>query len=303
MTVTRTFTLLDGGLSTALDARGVDLRHELWTAGVLLGDPDVLIDAHADFVRAGADVLITASYQAGLDELARATGSRTEARRLLASTTSRARAAFERARVAGGQVAASLGPYGALLADGSEYSGRYEATWGKVRSTQGARLAVLAETEPDWLAIETVPTRVEADLVLEELLAHEHVRAWVSFTCRDGERTWGGDAIEEAVALAASSPQVAAVGVNCTAPHLVEELLVRARSVTELPLVAYPNHGRQWDGAANEWVGEGPAAMDWERLVPRWRAAGAQLIGGCCGIGPDEIGRLAGLRRELDADG
>lgn len=296
------FTVLDGGLSTALAARGVDLDHELWTAGVLLGDPDVLIDAHADFVRAGADVLITASYQAGIEQLTRAAGTRADALRLIAATTARARAAFERAGRPGGQVAASLGPYGALLADGSEYSGSYEASWHQVRATQAARLAVLAETGPDWLAVETVPTRVEADMVLEELLDHPHLRAWVAFTCRDAERTWGGDPIEKAIELASSSPQVAAVGVNCTAPHHVDELLERARSVTDTPLVVYPNHGRTWDAAHNEWSGDGPERMDWEAWVPRWMAHGAVLIGGCCGVGPAEIARLAGLRDELEQD-
>jgi homocysteine S-methyltransferase len=297
------FVVLDGGLSTELERLGVVCDSELWTAGAVVTDPDAVVDAHAAFAGAGARVLISASYQAGVDELERACGDRRSARRLLAKTTRLARDGYERAGLPAGRVAASLGPYGALRADGSEYSGRYEAPWSEVRRVQRERLAVLAESEPDWIAIETVPTRVEADLVLEELLGHPEATAWVSFTCRDSESTWGGDPIDEAIALAASSPQVVAVGVNCTAPQHVTELLQRAAEVTRLPLVVYANRGGTWDATSGTWSESSTnVPVDWERLVPGWVAAGARLIGGCCGVGSDEIGRLAGLRAELAVD-
>lgn len=293
-------TVLDGGLSTALEELGADLRHDLWTARLLLEDPDLLIEAHQRFVQAGARVLISASYQAGLDRLTYELGSPAAARQTLASTTHLAREAFGRAGVEGGRVAASLGPYGALLADGSEYSGAYDVPWREVRRIQRDRLDVLVETEPDWIAIETVPTRAEADTTLEALLDAPQARAWVAFTCRDGERTWGGDPIEEAVALAASSPQVVAVGVNCTDPRFVAELLERASSVTHLPLVAYPNHGRSWDPATGTWVGVAHR-LAWDEWVPAWFDVGARLVGGCCGVGPDQLARMAEVASELSS--
>jgi homocysteine S-methyltransferase len=291
-------TVLDGGLSTALELLGADLHHDLWTARLLLDQSELLVQAHRSFVRVGAQVLITASYQAGLDRLTHLLGSLAEARRVMGSTTALARRAFDESEVTDGLVAASLGPYGALLADGSEYSGRYDATWREVYRTQRDRLDVLVESEPDWVAIETVPTRAEADTTLEALLEFPTARAWVSFTCRDSERTWGGDPIEEAVALVGSSPQVVAVGVNCTDPRHVDELLDRASAVTSLPLVAYPNHGRAWDAAQRGWVGA-EGRLDWEAMVPSWVERGARLIGGCCGVGPDDIGRLAEVVAQL----
>jgi homocysteine S-methyltransferase len=291
-------TVLDGGLSSALEQLGVDLRHDLWTARLLLEEPELLVEAHARFARAGAEVLITASYQAGLDRLTYEVGSLAEARSVLASTTSLAREAFVRVGVEGGRVAASLGPYGALLADGSEYSGDYGVPWRDVRRTQRDRLEVLVETEPDWIAIETVPTRAEADTSLEALLDFPQARAWVAFTCRNGEHTWGGDPIEEAAVLAASSPQVVAVGVNCTDPRYVEVLLDRISSVTSLPLVAYPNHGRAWDATTGTWVGV-TRRLAWDEWLPAWFDQGARLVGGCCGVGPDQLAPLAEVAAEV----
>ena len=247
--------LLDGGLSTALEELGADLNDPLWTARVLRDDPDLVLAAHRSFVAAGAEIVISASYQAPDELLA-------ESVRI--------------ARYAGVPVAASVGPYGAVLGGGQEYSGDYEVPEG----WHERRLALLLSAAPDFVAIETQP-RVDEAVSIVRLL--EGIDCWVTFTCRDGERTWHGEPIEEAVSAVAAFEAVAAVGVNCTAPEYVDELLSRARSVTELPLVAYPNAGRRYDAATKTWSGAAkPPSF-----------AGAQLVGGCCGIGPSGIRALA----------
>ncbi len=293
------FTVLDGGLSTALELAGYDVGGPLWTARLVLDDPEAVVAAHEAYVAAGAEVLITASYQASVEGFVQA-GCRPEAARsALAGTTELARTAARRAGRAV-LVAASCGPFGAVLADGSEYHGTYATGWDEVRRFHRERLAVLADSAPDLVAVETIPTRAEAEIVLEELTAHPTLAAWVSWSCADTATTCGGDPFEQVVELATASPNVVAVGVNCTAPAHVEGLLRRARAVTGLPLVAYPNHGGRWDGSHDRW--QGPACgIDVERDLDRWLAAGARLVGGCCGIGPDQIASLAAAKRARTA--
>ena len=287
------FAVVDGGLSTALELLGHRPTGLLWTAQLVLDAPDVVIAAHRSFVEAGADIVISASYQASVAGFVEAGASASAARTALASTTELARRSGARA------VAASIGPFGASLGDGSEYHGVYAADWSTVRRFHRERLEVLADTGPDLFAIETIPGRVEAEIVLEELAAVTSAPAWVSFSCRDEAVTCAGDAFGDAVGAATASQQVVAVGLNCTDPRHVLALLAQAAAVTSLPLVAYPNHGRAWDAEHECWIGEGDG--DLAAWVPAWWRAGARLIGGCCGIGPDGVRALVAAREALAA--
>ena len=279
------FTLIDGGLSTVLEEMGEQPSGLLWTAAVLIDRPEVITAAHRRYVEAGADVIITSSYQASEPGFVAAGLSAADARRLLASTTAVARAAQPSV------VACSVGPFGAYLGDGSEYSGHYAATWAEVRAFHRARLQVLADTNPDLFAIETIPSLAEAEIVVEELRTLTDAPAWLTFTCADAVHTCSGDVF--AAAAAAVAPALTAVGVNCTAPGLVEPLL---KSVSgNLALVVYPNHGAVWDGDHKCWTGAS-GGVELPCLVPLWLAAGARLIGGCCGVGTEGIAALAEFR-------
>ena len=282
------FTLIDGGLSTVLEEMGEHPAGLLWTAAVLIDRPEVLTAAHRRYVEAGADVIITSSYQASEASFMASGLHAADARRLLASTTAVARAAQP------STVACSVGPFGACLGDGSEYSGRYAASWAEVRAFHRSRLEVLVDTAPDVFAIETIPSLAEAEIVVEELRTLTDAPAWLTFTCVDAAHTCSGDVFAEAVAVVA--PALAAVGVNCTAPGLVQPLL--ASVATDLPLVVYPNHGAIWDGDHKCWSGA-TGGVELPALVPSWLAAGARLIGGCCGVGTAGIAALADLRRAI----
>ncbi|MER5807512.1 homocysteine S-methyltransferase [Streptomyces sp. NPDC002033] len=265
--------LLDGGLSNQLTAQGNDLSGGLWTGRVLAGRPDQVEAAHTAYARAGAEVLITASYQVGHDPAL-----------LERSVTVADRAA--RAADHEVWVAASVGPYGAVLADGSEYRGRYGIGADALAAFHRPRIEALRGA--DVLALETVPDTEEAGALLR-VLAGTGARAWLSYTVADG-RTRAGQPLDEAFALAAAAPEVVAVGVNCCDPADVLPALRAAASVTAKPLLAYPNDGSVWDAATQTW--HPPAApVPWD--VPAWRAAGARLIGGCCRVGPDAIAALA----------
>lgn len=281
------FVVLDGGLSTALQELGEQPSGALWTAAALIDRPEVIVAAHRLYVEAGAEVIITSSYQASQAGFEAAGCTAAEARRLLASTTDVAR------RAGATVVASSVGPFGACRADGSEYHGRYGVSWDDVRQFHARRLDVLVDTGADMFAVETMPTAAEADIVVDELRRRTDAPAWVSFTCVDDHHTYGGDVFADAAAVVA--PAVTWVGVNCTAPQHVTGLLACAGG----PSVAYPNHGGTWDPVARQW-GTGAPVFEPARVV-EWVHAGARLAGGCCGVGSADIAALAELRAQWPA--
>jgi len=185
-------------------------------------------------------------------------------------------------------VAASVGPYGAFRADGSEYTGAYDLGLDGLLDFHRERMRLLLEAGPDLLACETIPSAVEARALARLLAELPGALAWVSFSCRDAARLCDGTPFVDAVRTVAAVPQVAAVGVNCTAPSHVESLLRAAAAVTDKPLVAYPNSGETYDAAARAWRGTSDP-LDWGERARAWRAAGARLVGGCCRTGPDHV--------------
>lgn len=284
-----TVLVADGGLATELEARGADLADPLWSARLLLDGPEEVAAVHAAFFAAGAQIATTASYQASFEGLAARGVDQPDAVTLLHRSVELARAAGGGAR--GHWVAASIGPYGAARADGSEYVGRYGLSVAELAAWHRPRLEVLAGAGADVLALETVPDIDEAE-ALAGLVREAQVPAWLSYTI-DGTATRAGQPLTDAFAVAAGVPQIVAVGVNCCAPEDVLPAIEIARRVTGKPAIAYPNSGERW--GAGGWVG--PARFSPE-LVPRWVAAGARIVGGCCRVRPADIAAMAALLRE-----
>ncbi|WP_425828213.1 homocysteine S-methyltransferase [Streptomyces fractus] len=284
--------VLDGGLSNQLEAAGHDLSDELWSARLLAEEPEAIVAAHRAYYEAGADVAITASYQATFEGFARRGVGRERAAELIASSVELAREAAREADVRRPLwVAASAGPYGAMLADGSEYRGRYGLTEEGLYAFHRPRLEVLAGAAPDAFALETVPDADEARALVRAVRGLG-VPAWLSYSV-DGTRTRAGQPLEEAFAVAADTEEIAAVGVNCCAPQDVEAAVRIAARVTGKPVVVYPNSGEEWDAEARAWAGRATFTPD---QVTAWRDAGARLIGGCCRVGP---GAVAGIGAAL----
>jgi homocysteine S-methyltransferase len=287
--------ILDGGLATELEARGHDLSDRLWSARLLLTDPGAIEETHLAYFRAGADVATTASYQASIEGFAAAGLDRDDALRLIALSVELAARARSRslAEDGGGRrllVAGSVGPYGAMLADGSEYRGDYDPGPVVLADFHRPRIEALIGAGADLLAFETIPTIREAE-VLVRLLDEYATPAWLSYSCRDAGSTSAGEPIEEAIAVGRHT-RVVAVGVNCTAPRHLPSLLAAARFVADGPLIAYPNGGDRWDPAVRRWVADVNGAYEPE-TVASWAALGAGWLGGCCGTGPAEISALA----------
>ncbi|MFG3348777.1 homocysteine S-methyltransferase [Streptomyces sp. NPDC048018] len=279
--------VLDGGLSNQLEAQGCDLSDALWSARLLADAPEQIEAAHAAYVRAGAQVLITSSYQATFEGFARRGTGREEAALLLSRSVELARAAGERSEREI-WVAASVGPYGAMLADGSEYRGRYGLSVAELERFHRPRVEVLAAARPDVLALETVPDADEAEALLRAVDGCG-VPVWLSYTI-DGRHTRAGQPLADAFGLAAGVDQVVAVGVNCCDPADVGPAAEIAAAVTGKPVVVYPNSGEYWDATARSWHGGATFAP---ATTTTWRTAGARLIGGCCRVGPAAIADLA----------
>jgi homocysteine S-methyltransferase len=288
--------VLDGGLATELERRGAELTDPLWSARQLVEGPDLIREVHLAYFAAGADVAVSASYQASVAGFAARGIGLQDAVRLMVLSVELAKEARDRfwndPRRPEGRawplVAASIGPYGASLADGSEYRGDYGISRQELADYHGPRLAAVMAARPDLLAIETIPSAEEAVLVLELLGPWPEIQAWVSFTCRDASRIGDGEPVADPLAAVAGHPQVAALGFNCVPPSLAEALLAGAARVTAKPLVIYPNSGERWDAGQRHWIpGEGP--FDFGAGARRWRERGARLIGGCCRTGPGTI--------------
>ena len=295
--------IIDGALATELERRGADIADPLWSAKVLMEAPDLIRAVHADYFAAGADVAITASYQATYAGFARRgidTAAATALMQLSVHLARDARDAFwaepvNRTGRLRPLVAASVGPYGAFLADGSEYRGDYGLSVAELMDFHRPRLAALMAAEPDLLACETIPCRKEAEALRQLLAEFPAMPAWLSFSCCDESHVCHGETFAECTTLAASSPQIVAVGVNCTPPRFIAPLLRHAAGVTDKPLLAYPNSGERWDAAAKCWV-EGSGADDFATAALLWHTAGARLIGGCCRTTPADIDAIrAGL--------
>jgi len=280
----------DGGLATELEARGNDLSGSLWSARLLMDAPGEIRDAHLAFFRAGAVIATSASYQASFGGFARLGVSRRDAVRLLRRSVGLARAA--RAELAGDGtarwVAASVGPYGAALADGSEYRGRYGLSVRELAAWHRPRLEVLAGAGPDVLALETVPDIDEAE-ALVTVISGLGIPAWLSYSIAGG-RTRAGQPLAEAFAVAAGLPEVVAVGVNCCAPADVLAAIAVAREVTGKPVIVYPNSGEDWDARRRAWTGPSRYSAGQPRS---WIAAGARIVGGCCRVRPADIALIA----------
>jgi len=298
------YLVVDGGLASELEHAGFDLGDRLWSARLLLEAPEAIAGVHRLYLEAGADCIISASYQATIQGFVACGASEpaaTDSIRRSVELAVRERDTFwsshdipqDRLRPL---VAASIGPYGAYLANGAEFTGDYDLDEAGLIDFHRRRWEILSATDADLLACETIPSLAEAR-ALARLLAETPSRyAWFSFSCRDGEHISDGTPIAGCVSELSETPGLAAIGVNCTAPRHVLSLVGTIRQVTDLPIVVYPNSGETWDADCKSWAGPtDPHAFAAAGRV--WHEAGAKLLGGCCRTRPEDIRRLREILR------
>jgi len=272
--------VIDGGLATQLEAQGCDINNPLWSASIITENPQAIVDAHRAYLDAGAEVIISASYQTvDPDLVAGAVNLAVQARDEFVTDNPAANVPL---------VAGSIGPYGAALSDGSEYTGDYGVSRAELLEFHRARVAQLDASAADVLACETIPSYEEA-IALRDLLADASSPAWISFSCRDSSCINDGTSIEEAVGLFRGHPSVRAVGVNCSSPQHIASLIQKIKAtLPDMPILVYPNSGEVFNASDKTWSGTATAS-DWVPAAQEWLAAGATLVGGCCRTGPEHI--------------
>src|SRR5882757_1541581 len=289
--------VLDGGLATELERAGCDLASPLWSGEVLRTQPEKVLAVHRSYLQAGADCLLTASYQLsamGFREIG-LTGD--DARRAIQHSVAlaeQARREFSEAEIAAGRkpqriwIAGSLGAYGAALHNGAEFHGNYNIGHAELVSFHAERIDAMRDTNADFLAFETVPSLAEAEAILEALSQHPDLAAYISFTCRDDAHTGHGEAIEQCARLLDCAPNIIAIGINCTAPRHILPLIQAIRAVAAKRIAVYPNSGETWVPETRGWTGTSDPCLFGD-LAATWRKAGADWIGGCCRTGPQHI--------------
>lgn len=296
--------ILDGAMATELEKHGCNLNDKLWSAKILMENPGMIYKVHMDYFLAGADCTITASYQASIEGFMNRGLSEDEAVDLIKSSARLALKARDdfwsnpqnRNNRPKPIVAGSIGPYGAYLANGSEYRGNYDLTKEKFMNFHRPRMKALIEAGVDILACETIPNISEAEAIADLLSEFPGTYAWISFSCKDEAHISNGEKIADCAKRLDKFEQVAAIGVNCTHPKYILSLIKEIKDNSTKPVIVYPNLGEVYDAHTKSW--SGAAAHIFRESAKKWYSAGAKLIGGCCRTGPAEIKAISEWARK-----
>lgn len=291
------YLVIDGAMGTELETRGCNLNDKLWSAKVLVENPHLIYEVHLDYFRVGADFVITSSYQASVAGFVRRGLSEQQAIDLIAKSVElakQARADYQREIDQPKQllIAGSVGPYATLLADGSEYRGDYQLPHEDFAAFHRPRITALIKAGIDFLCIETIPSFSEVKSQLLLLAEFPDQTAYFSFSLRDAEHLCDGTPLKNVVELVNAQSQVVAIGINCIALNKVSGALKMLKSLTDRPLLVYPNSGEQYDPVSKTWL----SRTDKQTLidyVDEWISIGAKMIGGCCRTGPQDIAQIA----------
>ena len=285
--------LLDGGLSNELEKQGCNLNDKLWSAKLLETNPEAIIQVHFAYLNSGAQCITTSSYQASIPGFMAIGYDRAKAETFILKSVQLAEEAIKRFTTSGFNgfkpfIAASIGPYGAYLSDGSEYRGNYGVSDEKLREFHLYRIRLLDRSSADFFACETIPSFQEAK-VLADILKKTKKSAWISFSCKDEHHLNDGTPIEECAAFLATHSNVFAIGANCTAPKYISGLIKSIKSQSDSKkIVVYPNSGEAYNAESKTWLGLSDPKLFLE-MAKEWVKLGADIIGGCCRIGPDHI--------------
>ncbi|PAY54418.1 homocysteine S-methyltransferase [Ligilactobacillus salivarius] len=288
--------VLDGAMSTPLERLGADTNNDLWTAKALIDNEELVYEVHKMYFEAGADLIITDTYQANVQAFEKVGYSEKEARNLIKKAVKiaqKARDDYENKTGKHNYIAGTIGPYGAYLANGSEYRGDYELSTKEYQQFHLPRIEELATTGVDILAIETQP-KLDEVLAILELLKEKYPqqKLYVSYTLSDDDTISDGTPLPRAIHALEDYLQVIAVGINCVKLELVEPALKNMKEITDKHLIVYPNSSAVYDPKSKTWS-QPKTSATFEELIPNWYEAGARIIGGCCTTGPKEIKTVA----------
>lgn len=291
--------IIDGAFGTELERKGYDINDTLWSAKFLMEKPEAIGEVHKDYLEAGSDCVTTASYQASFEGFMKRGLSEQEAKSLIQSSIKIAqniRDTFwedEKNRLERQKplVAASVGPYGAYLADGSEFKGNYGLSIEELIDFHRKRMQTLIEAKPDLLACETIPCLIEAKALCKLLEEFPDTYAWMSFSARDGKHINSGESVKKCAQFLETQKQIVAIGINCTAPQHIESLIDEIKAVSNKPIIVYPNGGSTYNALTKTWDGLSKSAT-YGKMAHSWYEKGARIIGGCCQTTPEDIAQI-----------
>jgi len=295
--------VIDGALGTELERKGYELNDSIWSAKFLMENPAAIVEVHKDYLEAGADCITTASYQASFEGFMKKGLSKEEAKNLLQSAIKIAKQARDTFWLTNKEnrkkplVAASIGPYGAFLADGSEFRGDYQVTEQELIDFHKERMQTILEAKPDLLALETMPSFQEAKALCKLLKDFPNAQAWLSFSAKDEDHINDGTPIKECAKWLDNQEQIIAIGINCTAPQYIASLISHIKEVSSKPIIVYPNAGGNYDAITKTWNTK-EEISSYKAKAQLWNEKGASLIGGCCQTTPSDIKQIAQWVRE-----
>jgi len=292
--------IIDGAFGTELERKGYDINDSLWSAKFLMEKPEAIGEVHKDYLEAGSDCVTTASYQATYEGFMKRGMSEAEAKALIQSSVKIAQKVRDdfwkdpknHTKRQKPLVAASVGPYGAYLADGSEFTGNYGLSVEELMNFHRKRLATLIEAKPDLLACETIPCLMEVRALCALLKAYPDMSAWVSFSAKDGTHINSGESVRKCAEFLETQKQIIAIGINCTAPEYIESLIDEIKAVYSKPIIVYPNGGSTYNALTKTWDGISKSTS-YGKMAYGWFQKGAQIMGGCCQTTPEDIAQIA----------
>ncbi|QKF83377.1 homocysteine S-methyltransferase [Halarcobacter ebronensis] len=290
------YIILDGALGTQMQKNGYDINDSLWSAKFLAEDPKAIEEIHLQYLEAGADCIITSSYQASIEGFLQKGFTKEKAKELIVLSINLAKKIRDefwqnlkdKSNRGKPLVAASIGPYGAFLANGSEYTGEYNIPNEELKEFHKKRLEIIAKTNPDLFAVETIPSLNEAKIICELLKAF-NIPAWISFSAKNSSLTNANDDIKECAKYLDEQKHITALGINCTAPEHISSLIKNIKAVSSKPIVIYPNGGSKYNPLTKKWESSSTDSKEFGKLANLWKNDGASIIGGCCQTGPEEI--------------
>ncbi len=285
------FLILDGALATELEQKGFDLNDPLWSARFLIEAPEQIERVHHDYFEVGADVAITSSYQASIEGFKQRHITTEEAQALIRQTVTLAQDARTRSGKSAALIAGSVGPYGAYLADGSEYRGHYGVSADVLEAFHRPRIEALIEAGADLLAFETIPSLEEAVVLFGILEAFPEVSAWLTFSLQDATHISEGTPLAICIETIGQHPQLVAIGANCFPASYATDFIRHVKTLTSVPIIVYPNSGEVYDPVAKTWSGTNQCTS-FQTIAKTWYEAGARLIGGCCRTSPEHIAQI-----------
>lgn len=289
--------VIDGAMGTELEARGCNLNDKLWSAKVLVENPELIYQVHLDYFRCGADFIITSSYQASIDGFARRGLTEIESIELMKKSVELAKKArldylneCKQTKIL--LIAGSIGPYATLLADGSEYRGDYQLSHNEYSKFHRPRIQALCDAGIDFLSIETIPSVTEVKSQLKLLKEFPNITAYFSFNLRDPKHLCDGTPLSEFMNDVNEQSQIVAIGINCIALEKVSDSLKTLKNLTNRPLLVYPNSGEIYDPITKTWSCDDNKKKLVDH-IDEWIKIGAKMIGGCCRTGPLDIKQIA----------